>query len=379
MTPNAPLELVPDPDARSTRATGTAPLPYVRASDVLVPAAADEIVEGLLSRSSIAVLYGASGCGKTFLGVHLAGCIATERQFLGRGTRRQPVAYFAAEAGRSAGNRFLAWRNEFLSDVQPLELPVALVTCALDLRNDLSIDADAMIATIRELEAGVAMLDTFNAAFAGGDENSSADVGASVTSLRRVVDATGVSLVVVHHAGKVQANGMRGHSLFHAAADVVVEVTNTEGTIGAKVVKHRDAPLGDELFARLRRVDLGATDSWGRPMTSCVLDDGAAAALPQTRGRIPKGATLVLRALTEAISEHGQPLPATNGIPPGRRGVLVRQWRERYYTLDPLDSDEPADAKKATEARQKRFARGLRDLQEAGAVGVLNVHCWVNR
>lgn len=377
MTTGAPLELVRDVGARSaTSPTGA--LPYTRADALAAPEAEDEIVEGVLARSAFAVAYGPSGCGKTFLAVHLAACIASEREFLGRRTRRRAVIYFAPEAGRSAGNRLIAWRNEFISGAAEVELPVSLVTCALDLRTELSPDVDAVIETIRETGAGVAVLDTFNAAFAGGDENSSVDMGSAVANLRRVVDETGVALLVVHHAGKVAGNGLRGHSLFQAAADAVVEVSNSDGTVTAKVVKHRDAPIGDELHARLRRVELGVSDSWGRALTSCVMEDATPPRPSRVPAKLPKGASVALQALQDAISEHGQTMPGTSGIPPGKRAVAMSKWRDRFYIVTPLDSDAPEDREKASDARLKRFNRAREALQEAGVIGVCNVWVWLN-
>jgi hypothetical protein len=367
-----PLELIRDTSARSEKLTGTtAPLPYKMASALGEPTATDELVEGLVTRASLIALYGSSGCGKTHVAVHLVCCSASAQSFLGRRVQSAKAVYFASEAGRSAGNRFVAWQRE--SGVE--HLPVAIVTCGLDLRNAMSVDADAIVATIRELGAEIAVIDTFNSAFGGGDENSSDDMGAMLGSLRRIIEATGVALIVVHHSGKVEGAGLRGHSSFHAAADAVLQVTNADGAITVELVKHRDGPIGAKLFARLRVVDLGVTDAWGNRLTSCVLDSTDVAVSVTPPPKLPKGARLVLRALTDAASDLAQALPATSGIPPGTRGITVEQWRSRYYVLDPLESDDH----KGKAARIRRFKRGQLDLQEADLIGICNEWVWVQK
>ena len=71
---------------------------------------------------------------------------------------------------------------------------------------------------------------------AGGDENSSVDMGAMVKHLDAIRAATKAHLMVVHHSGKNKAKGARGHSLLRAATDTEIEVDG--GRIA--VTKQRD-------------------------------------------------------------------------------------------------------------------------------------------
>jgi hypothetical protein len=261
------------------------------------------------------------------------------------------------------------------------KLPVAIITSALDLRSPMSADTDAAIATIHATAAQIAIIDTFNAAFAGGEENSSQDMGLFLANIKRIVEATGVALIIVHHIGKDATRGLRGHTSLYGAADTVLEVTNTEGLVTIKVVKHRDAPIGDEMHARLRVVDLGYEDGWGNKMTSCVVDPAdASQSQPKPKiTKMPAGTDIPFRALREAIADFGETMPGTSAIPPGVKSITGEAWRRRYYTLDALDVSEsdPAAHAKAVEARGKRFTRARVALQTANLIGACNDRYWV--
>ena len=73
-------------------------------------------------------------------------------------------------------------------------------------------------------------------------------------------------------------------------------------------------------------------------------------------------------------------MPGTSSIPPNVRTVRGTQWRQRYYALDSLDLDggDPAEVKKLTEARKKRFTRARTALQSAELIGAVNDVFWIN-
>lgn len=104
---------------------------------------------------------------------------------------------------------------------------------------------------------------------AGGDENSSTDMGAMVTHLDYLRHATKAHLLVVHHSGKDASKGARGHSLLRAATDTEIEIQIGRIT----VTKQRDLglawPSGSCGFS-LDVVELGR-DEDGDPITSCVV------------------------------------------------------------------------------------------------------------
>jgi hypothetical protein len=217
------------------------------------------------------VMYGDSNVGKTFVALDLAYHIAAGKPYAGLKVTQGVVAYVAAEGGRGARLRVRALgakHGVVGDDFQFLLSPV-------DLRNP---DADVapLIAALLDLprRPSIVFVDTVSRAMAGGDENSSVDMGALVKHFDLVRAATGAHLLAVHHTGKDAAKGARGHSLLRAATDTEIEVA--EGRIS--VTKQRDLEKSWSADFELDVVTLGV-DVDGDPVTSCtvrLLDAGEA-------------------------------------------------------------------------------------------------------
>jgi hypothetical protein len=116
------------------------------------------------------------------------------------------------------------------------------------------------------------IIDTMARAMAGGDENSGQDMTRAVSAIDAIRAATGAHVCVVHHCGKDEARGARGHSSLRAAVDTEIEVSRPEGEpiTTVRVTKQRDLPMGEPMPFSLKVVELG-TDCRGRPITSCLV------------------------------------------------------------------------------------------------------------
>jgi hypothetical protein len=132
---------------------------------------------------------------------------------------------------------------------------------------------------------------------AGGEENSSVDMGQMVQHFDRIRRSSGAHVMVVHHSGKDQARGARGHSLLRAATDTEIEIGDRQIT----VTKQRDLDMSFASAFELRVVELGR-DEDGDAITSCTVD------LVRRDELTPKTATpteqLVLDALEDMLSER---------------------------------------------------------------------------
>jgi hypothetical protein len=251
----------------------TEPLPLVYYSDVRAALDTADFVEGLLIDGAMSVIYGESGCGKTFFALDLALHIAAGLPWRGREVERRGVLYLALEGSRGIRNRIAA----FKSTASEADLPLAYVPVAMNL---LSPDGD----TLRVVEAaraaaahlaipvGFIVVDTLSRAIAGGNENASEDMGALVRNIDLIRQALPSHVAAVHHSGKDTAKGARGHSLLRAATDTEIEVSRdplTKVSV-ARVTKQRELELGDEFAFRLSPVELGKNRR-GKPVTSCVV------------------------------------------------------------------------------------------------------------
>lgn len=325
------------------------------------------LVKELLDQGAFCVLYGASGCGKTFLAIDLAWHVALGWDWFRLRVRQCPVYYLSAEGGMpSMSRRRLAFLKHHCIEAE--DAPLHICPTPADLC-DKNADTEPLIAEAKRINAGLIIIDTLSRVLAGGNENGPDDMGAFVGNIDRIRQETGAHVLVVHHTGKDEARGARGHSSLRAATDTEIEVSNGAVT----VTKARDYGGVDGIAFKLEAVELG-TDDEGDAITSCVVVpvDAPAARKSKTQPRMPKGAQIALRALRELIGEHGQLPPASNHIPASAKIIGVDMWREYAYARG-ISSSADADAKR------KAFTRSVEALTAAGVVDTWQGDYWITQ
>ena len=155
----------------------------------------------------------------------------------------------------------------------------------------------------------------------GGDENSSADMGAFVRNVDQLRAKWGATTLVVHHSGKDGQRGARGSSALKGAVDSEYEVVRTasDGIIHLSPKKMKDAPEPPALSFKLCVVPL--RDSAGGECFSAVLTSfGEPQALgkPDTK-RLGANQGRAMDALMKLLSGGG-------GMPE-RESVHLDDWR----------------------------------------------------
>ena len=343
------------------------------------------LVYQLFHLLALVVVWGASGSGKTFFVLDIAMAICRGLRRFGQRTRVAGVIYIAGEGHLSS--RIEAYmqhhglKDADLARFRALPTNINL----LDPTADRAPLIEALKIAAKDMGGvDLVVLDTLNAMMVGGDENNSEDMGGMIAAARAIGGAIDCAVVYVHHCGKDETQGLRGHSSLRAAIDTEISVRDRGGCRSVKVEKQRDGESGLELTFRLRSVDLGASvdpeADEGERRNSCVVDEiveGTPTTSPRP-SKPPKGTTVALQALRGALSDHGGPLPATSAVPPGTKGVAGELWRQRYNAVDAIDADDESETAKGREARKKRFTRARTALLEAGLIGCINDIYWVN-
>jgi len=266
------------------------------------------VVKGLFGKGHIIVFWAAPGAGKSFITMEMSCAIGAGERWRGRRTREGIVIYVAAESSRAyVENRIMALKRQWpaVADAKVLVVPLAL-----DLLHAQRGDVDRVITTAKLLaqEAGevvLVVLDTLAVTFAGGNENDSADMGQYVANVQRIRGETGAAILIIHHCGKDQARGMRGHTALLGALDAEIAIEGTEGRERIlRTGKVRDGDGYTDLFAfTLRPVDLG-TDADGDPVRSCVIEALGDQELAKAR-RTTKGYGRSQRNIVSALEQHG--------------------------------------------------------------------------
>jgi len=272
------LDLAPsDPDesvARTSGASGRAPLRVWRPAELRSRPPARWLVKGVLPLRGTASLVGDSNVGKSFCALDLGLAVARGVPWFEREVQQGAVLYVAAEGGYGFGRRLEAYGLHH--DVNVDALPLGIVDDGIDLRTN-QIDAQRAIAAANGLEqetktpVRLIVLDTLARMLSGGDENSSTDMGHVLAMADKIAQATGAVVLIVHHVGKDQQRGARGHSSFRAALDAQIMVTKLKDRCVIRLDKQRDGPTDLEMAYRLETVELDPSGDGLEAETSAVV------------------------------------------------------------------------------------------------------------
>jgi hypothetical protein len=231
--------------------------------------AAPWIVKGVLPQAGLAVVYGASGSGKSFAVLDMVLAIARGAEWRGRKVRQGRVAYIAAEGADGFRKRVAAYAQHQGVDLSTV--PMAVLNGAPNLL-EVKDAADLVVGVQAWGGAEVIVVDTLAQSMPGGNENAGEDMGKALGHCRRIHEKTGALVILIHHSGKDQAKGARGWSGLRAAADAEIEVLRDEasGQRSLRLSKNKDGEDGLQWGFELQIVQLGVDEDLD-PITSCVV------------------------------------------------------------------------------------------------------------
>lgn len=197
------------------------------------------LVAGLFDLDTLALLYGPSGGGKTFVALDVALSVATSTWWHGRAVAAGPVLYVVAEGLGGMGVRVDAWqqRRQVWTCGEVAWLPMAV-----NLLDGPQVGGLATI--IDEFKPLLVVVDTFARCVAGGDENSAMDVGVAIEHAEHLRRVCGSCVLLVHHSGKDPTAGARGSSALRAAVSTEVECRQADGAVTLTTTKQRDHESG---------------------------------------------------------------------------------------------------------------------------------------
>lgn len=269
-------------------------------------------IDGVLPARGLAVFFGAPQSGKSALSLEVMRAMVTGSAWFGRETLQRNVWYIALEGQAGLRHRVKAMEKHF-----QLQLPDAARFIFDEINLMKEDDVDALKARIMA-HGGVQVIviDTLACAMAGGDENSSKDMGKVLSAAKALQQAIDGLVILVHHTGKDASRGMRGHSSLLAALDVAIEVKRHEHHRSWHLAKARDAEDGVAGAFLLEKVEL-EPDSKGRPRSSVVVvptempkEEAAARGPSHKNQRIALSVLKVHLAGIEAM-EDGEPATIT--------------------------------------------------------------------
>jgi hypothetical protein len=234
------------------------------------------LVKHVIPQAELAMLYGPSGSGKSFVMLDLGMAIARGVPWRGHKVRQGRVVYICAEGRGGFRNRLKAYALRH--EVDLAQVPFGVIRTAPNFL--LADDVKAVHEAIQGAQgASMVIVDTFAQVTAGANENSGEDMGLALRHARMIAEATRAVVVIIHHSGKDLARGARGWSGLKAAADAEFEVVRDEATgkRWVEVTKQKDGNDQGRWGFRLDDVVVDF-DEDGEAITSCVIaaEDGEA-------------------------------------------------------------------------------------------------------
>lgn len=259
-------------DAETGEIKKTFPLVY--ADDISPSLEANDFVEGLLCENQFSVIYGASNCGKTFFMLDLAIHVALGKPWRGKHVEQGGVIYAALEGGQGTKNRIVAFKKHH-SLVQ--KIPLAIIPSSINFLSPDNADVEALLNSIQGAQdrlgkVKLIVIDTLARAISGGDENSSMDMGKMIIQADIIRAQTGAHISFIHHSGKDDLKGARGHSSLRAAVDTEIEISRADerSNSSIRIVKQREMEMIEPMSFSLERIVLGENKR-GVEITSCVV------------------------------------------------------------------------------------------------------------
>lgn len=195
------------------------------------------LVDRAIPDRATVALVGPTKQFKSFIALDLAARISLGIDWHGRRTRPGPVVFIAGEGAAGLRKRLAAWSTFHGATPDVLVLPHSLDFGA---PSDVAQFLGAIAERIPDNRVALVIVDTLNRCMLG-DENLSDYVSRFMAASDAIRDATGASLLVIHHAGHT-ANGEvgkmrgRGSSAFAAAMDAVFLCAQVNGGDRAELV-----------------------------------------------------------------------------------------------------------------------------------------------
>jgi hypothetical protein len=283
-------------------------LPLLYAEDITPITDTSDFVEDILRDGEFSVVYGESNCGKTFFALDLALHVALGIPWRGKAVEQGGVIYCALEGGHGTRNRIAAFKKHH-GITGPI--PLAVIPSNLNFL-DTQGDMQALVAAIQKAKARLGnvrllVVDTLSRALAGGDENSSEDMGQLIINADILRNVIKTHIKFVHHCGKDTAKGARGHSCLRAAVDTEIEISRTDPDSPSliRIVKQREMEMVEDMSFKLERVVLGKNRR-DKEVTSCVV---VPVEVTETKREVKMTPiqNFVYDALVEALIDVGKP------------------------------------------------------------------------
>lgn len=346
--------------------------PLIPASELTVkPVRINWLVEGIIERDSLNLLFGEPGAGKSLFALDWAFCMAAGIDWHGYRIQQTDVVIVAGEGFAGLARRLKALEVKY-NRKTPERLFISQRPAQLLDEKNAQWVADSIKALCPN--PGLVIIDTLHRNMEG-DENSSQDIAKFVNNLDNYLKPLGAAVLVVHHSGHGQKDRSRGSSSIRAAMDGEFSATKGEAGIVLSCHKAKDFEAFKPLQFSLKPTDLDWLDDDDEPMTSVYLEHQGEAKPATKKRKLSARDDAIITALTEAIDQHGIAPSAEikdkfSGFSGNDRKIVnIEHWREKAYKAIVVDAN-------TDDARRMAFKRCRDKLLDQGLTVEYDNFAW---
>ncbi|MNQ83882.1 hypothetical protein D3C85_989840 [compost metagenome] len=303
----------------------------------------DWFIKGFLPRAQLAILFGPSGSGKSFLAFDMCAAISQGlATWNGKRVMKGRIAYLVAEGVPGFRQRIKAYRKEH--NVSASDLDMTIIAGVVPNLTD-----EASVARLKaDMKAfgpyDLIVFDTFAQVTSGANENSGEEMSTALKHCREISQVCGAMSLLVHHSGKDDTKGARGWSGLKAAADVELEVKRDKDGAqrSVSITKMKDGEDGIDQGFSLRTVVMGH-DEDGDEITSCVVEYNGAGKVEQHKVRMGTNQKIIMRCLNDLLGfNSGDPIKETDLIAAAVEMMPIKEGARQ--DMRPTRAKEALDA-----------------------------------
>lgn len=336
--------------------------------DISAPKPVDWLIDGALEVNSLACLYGASGCGKSFIAVDLSLCIASGSDWHGQKVKQGSVIYFAGEGREGLRRRVAAWVQNAPECAGSVADYFLLADRACLLPDDATDVIDVLKQTVKPR---LLVLDTLNRTMSG-DENSTRDMTAYVQACDKIkVAYPELTILIIHHTGHGSQDRARGSVVLKSSLEVEIKATKTDsGVITLESTKAKDSEPFRPMAFQIESVQLEgwhqndgttAKSAWLKPC-ELLASEAKPTHYNKLSGKNQQAAITILRALSKYSHNNLE----SAGYDARQAAVLLDDWQ--------VECIKQRLAQKPSHFRQRIFL----PLQEAGIATLKAPYVYLN-
>jgi len=235
----------------------------------------DELIQNLLVKKTVSVVYGDSNSGKTFFCLSLARDVSEGWDCYGRKTEKGLVLYIATEAPGSIKMRLQAMKkhhNYHFKNIAVVKKPINLYQNQTD--HIKIIELVTEVEKKRGQKVNFIIADTLAQISAGADENGVKDMSPIMQKFSLISEMTNTSVLVIHHSGKDKSKGARGSSSIYAHVNTEIKVSDNGKYKTAEITKERElGSKGDKINYKLEIIEMGLGKFKNKQSTCVAIHD----------------------------------------------------------------------------------------------------------